>query len=391
MRVEGAITKILLALTVAICLYCFIAFSNIYCIKYLRELYIETAMSTMTKQWLAYIFPKSVVVEVVSKRDQQTEEINRIVDMWKNIKLFNGQAQATPIKDEIDSEESFFQKFWEIDRSSFSHYTSVHPEVLNNGYENIYINDIENRDYRLKTIFGEEVILLDVRNNLLIARVTGSNHEGRLAIVKDPRQVKVAVSKKLGDGGQFVTELVKDNNALIGVNASGFADYGGHGNGGTVIGLLVADGRVYNKPLGGEYIMIGFDRDNNLRIGKFNDISMFRDAVEFRPALVVNGEKVVKDSAGWGLQPRTAIGQSRKGEVMLLVIDGRQVGYSIGATMEQCADIMLQHDALTAAAVDGGSSSIMVYNDKVLTRPSNGYALGRRVPDGFIVVGSGQR
>ena len=149
-------------------------------------------------------------------------------------------------------------------------------------------------------------------------------------------------------------------------------DYGGHGNGGTVIGLLVADGRVYNKPLGGEYIMIGFDRDNNLRIGKFDDISMFRDAVEFRPALIVNGEKVVKDSAGWGLQPRTAIGQSRKGEVMLLVIDGRQVGYSLGATMEDCADILLRHEGFTAAAVDGGSSSILVYEGKVLTKPSNG-------------------
>lgn len=381
--------KIIPALIVTIVIYGLVAFSDIPGIKDLRELYIETAMSTMTKQWLAYIFPKSVVNEVIAKRDQQTEQINQIVEMWKNVKLFNSAtAQATTFDTDVSNEQSFFKTFWEIDRGSWSNYIATHPEVIENGYNEIYINDIENNADRLKTIFGEEVLVLDVKNNLLIVKVKGGEFEGRLAIVKDPRQVRVAVSSKLGKEGQFVNELVEENNALVGVNASGFADYGGHGNGGTVIGLLVSQGKVYNKPLGGEYTMIGFDRDNNLRVGKFDDISMFRDAVEFRPALIVNGEKVVKDSAGWGLQPRTAIGQSRKGEVMLLVIDGRQVGYSIGATMEDCADIMLKHEGFTAAAVDGGSSSIMVYKGKVLTKPSNGNWNGRRVPDGFIVLPS---
>lgn len=385
MEVKRILLKILVTIAAIASIYCMVAFCNISFIKNMRELYIETAMSTMTKRWLAYIFPKSVVAEVMRKRDQQTEEINRIVEMWKNVKLFEGTPEQEN-NDIIDDEESFFEKFWEIDRVSFSEYISRHPEVLEGGYENILIDNTEKREHDLKTIFNEEVILLDVKNNLLIVRVKGDKHEGRLAIVKDPRQVKLAVSKRLGKEGQFVTDLVKDNKALLGVNASGFVDNGGHGTGGLVVGLLVVDGKVYNKALGKDYIMIGLDKDHNLRIGKFDDISIFRDAVEFRPALVVNGVKVVKDSAGWGLQPRTAIGQSNKGEILLLVIDGRQLGYSIGATMEDCADILLRHNAATAAALDGGSSSIMVYKDMVLTRPSNGYALGRRVPSGFIVM-----
>jgi len=51
---------------------------------------------------LAYIFPKSVVNEVIAKRDQQTEQINQIVEMWKNVKLFNSAtAQATTFDTDV--------------------------------------------------------------------------------------------------------------------------------------------------------------------------------------------------------------------------------------------------------------------------------------------------
>ena len=46
--------------------------------------------------------------------------------------------------------------------------------------------------------------------------------------------------------------------------------------------------------------------------------------------MITNGD------GGWGVGPRTAIGQRKDGTVLLLVIDGRQPGYSVGATCAIC-------------------------------------------------------
>ena len=103
--------------------------------------------------------------------------------------------------------------------------------------------------------------------------------------------------------------------------------------------------------------------------------------------LVYDGIKAVEGSAGWGISPRSAIGQTKDGQVLLLVVDGRQPGYSIGCTMGDLADIMLRYDAYQACNLDGGSSSIMYYNGRKITKPSSGdKENGRYLPDAFTVA-----
>ena len=71
----------------------------------------------------------------------------------------------------------------------------------------------------------------------------------------------------------------------------------------------------------------------------------------------------------------------------MLVIDGRQVGYSIGATMEDCADILLQYGAVTAGACDGGSSSVIGYDGEVINKPSaRDMPTGRYLPNAWLVA-----
>ena len=87
------------------------------------------------------------------------------------------------------------------------------------------------------------------------------------------------------------------------------------------------------------------------------------------------------------MHPRTAIGQTLDGSILMLVIDGRQL-HSIGATMKDCQDILAAYGATNAAALDGGSSSIMYYNGEVQTKPSNGTTYGRYLPSAFLVKGN---
>ena len=104
--------------------------------------------------------------------------------------------------------------------------------------------------------------------------------------------------------------------------------------------------------------------------------------------LVVNGKaSFVKGDGGWGIAPRTAIGQRKDGIVLFLVIDGRQAGYSIGADMDDLADIMVKYGAYNAANMDGGSSSALVIRDKNYNKPccAKGQNGLRGIPTAWIV------
>ena len=111
-----------------------------------------------------------------------------------------------------------------------------------------------------------------------------------------------------------------------------------------------------------------------------------RDAVTFGPFLIVNGKaSFIKGNGGWGQAPRTAIGQRKDGIVLLLVIDGRTLTRP-GADMGDLTEIMQNYGAYNAANLDGGTSSVMVYNNKIINDPVDGSGSHRTRPiaTGFI-------
>jgi hypothetical protein len=84
--------------------------------------------------------------------------------------------------------------------------------------------------------------------------------------------------------------------------------------------------------------------------------------------------------------PRTAIGVSRSGRLLLVTVDGRQPGYSAGMTLAELATLFLQLDATAAMNLDGGGSTAMVIDGRVVNRPSD--ASGERpVGNAIGVVG----
>ena len=110
-----------------------------------------------------------------------------------------------------------------------------------------------------------------------------------------------------------------------------------------------------------------------------------RDAAEFRPLLINNGEIVVKVQDGWGINPRTALGQTETGAVLMLIINGRSTS-SLGCKSIEGAKILHKYGAVQASALDGGSSSVMYYNGRVITYPSGANKTdGRQLPDAFVV------
>ena len=72
--------------------------------------------------------------------------------------------------------------------------------------------------------------------------------------------------------------------------------------------------------------------------------------------------------------------------MLLMIIDGRNPGYSIGCTVGELAILMDRYGAYQACNLDGGSSALMVYRGEEITRPSAANkVVGRAIPNGFMV------
>ena len=208
-----------------------------------------------------------------------------------------------------------------------------------------------------------------------IIDVSGSTFKGKLLKIADPSRVFVGISGEYGEGqsGMRLADMIQKYGAEGGTNAGGFEDLNGVGNGGTPLGIVISEGQLRWGGLNTTYeLVVGFDQDNIMHIGKMTaqqalDLGL-RDAVcwgDPKRPLIVNGVPGnEQDSLGGGFNPRTAIGQTADGTVLFLVINGRQTD-SLGATYDDLTQIMLQHGAVNAMNLDGGSSSLLYFDGEL--------------------------
>lgn len=176
------------------------------------------------------------------------------------------------------------------------------------------------------------------------------------------------------------SEIATDNGAVFAINGDyyGFRD----------TGIVIRNGVVYRDKPAREglafytdgtvevYDETGTSAEQLLAAGVWNTLS-------FGPALLIGGEipdgidEVEIDTnfgnhSIQGRQPRTAVGAIDTNQLVFVVVDGRETGYSRGVTMTELATIMQGLGSKTAYNLDGGGSSTMFFNGQVLNQPSNG-------------------
>ena len=83
----------------------------------------------------------------------------------------------------------------------------------------------------------------------MIVKIKGDGYVARMAIVKDASRVGVAVAEGIGSVGSTMAELAQHSGAVLAINASGFYDPDGQGNGGQPYGLGKSNGKLYNLSL----------------------------------------------------------------------------------------------------------------------------------------------
>jgi len=223
-----------------------------------------------------------------------------------------------------------------------------------------------------------------------LINIDENKFKAHMFIIKDPKRVILGVAKNIGTSGSKLNDIISEEDGIGGINAGGFIDEGGHGNGGTPTGVIMKDGQVLWKDgVQSSYNIIGFDYGGVLTLGNYTVSQMSRmkikDAVSFGPYLIINNNPTtIIGDGGWGINPRTVIGQKKDGTVLMLVIDGRQIS-SVGATIKEIQNIMITYGAVNAANLDGGSSTVMYYQDKLINKPCSPYG-ERPLPTAFVIT-----
>ena len=228
----------------------------------------------------------------------------------------------------------------------------------------------------------------DAGDGIEFIGITGANYRGILMVVEDPFRVFVGTPDSYGGAGLTLEQMIAKYDALAGINGGGFYDPGGGGNGGTPDGIVITNGDLIWGNRGTQSNVIGIDADGILHVGWMSAQQALDQKIQwacsFGPALIVNGEAQTGSAiTSSGVNPRTAIGQRADGAMLLLVVDGRQIT-SLGATYEDLISIFLEHGAVNAANLDGGSSSSMLYQGEAMN--INASVIGTRpLPTAFLV------
>ncbi len=136
-------------------------------------------------------------------------------------------------------------------------------------------------------------------------------------------------------------------------------------------GLKVGDAVKINQTLGPSWDKTIYAIGAGPRLIKNNSVFLTSKIEEFPPDIAV------------GRAPRTAVGVTKDGNILLVVVDGRQQ-QSIGVTLLELALLMQEFGAVDAMNLDGGGSSEMVVKGKIMNKPSDGRE--RSVGDALIIA-----
>lgn len=229
--------------------------------------------------------------------------------------------------------------------------------------------------------------------------IEGENYTGIALIISNPYKVHVGVSQKLAcvtgkdvGEGQKTSQMARSYDAIAAINGGSFKDDSDAAkwtqNGGNPQGIIISQGKTlfsdadrYNDYL--DVAAIG--SDGKLIVGMHTleelENAGVQDALNFGPSLIIDGQKQsVKDI---GNRPKTLIGQRADGAIVLVVLDPKNGG-QMSASITEAQDVMETLNCINATNLDGGKSTTMYYDGKIINNPT--FATGeRKIASGFIV------
>lgn len=198
----------------------------------------------------------------------------------------------------------------------------------------------------------------------------------------DAGALRTALSGDKANGVlEYTSDIAERNGAVLAINGD---DYGAHNN-----GIIVRNGELIRTRKTTRHMLV-LNQDGTMytvtersedpkELGDRLISEQVRQTWEFGPELIRDGLTVdfqdsfelisQKDKT---LEPRTGIGQIDANHYVVIVVDGRNNGYSVGASLFTLQKLFLRTGVQTAFNLDGGGSTTLYFAGEVLNRPSGG-------------------
>ena len=221
------------------------------------------------------------------------------------------------------------------------------------------------------------------RVEIKVFKLQELGYRGYIAKVKlfDPKAFKVVLAKDTLGAKETTLEAVQRTGAILGINGGGFytemregKPYGIHIGNVVINGKLVTPFNAYP----GNLSFSGINKAGRVIGGIFTKEEQLMalnpwQGVSFIPILIKGGA-IQPIPADWAKtnQPRTIIGEYANGDLIMIVVDGRQSDWSSGVTLERLIEKLVELGVKEGYNLDGGGSSAFVYKKEVLNKPSDG-------------------
>ncbi|HCE12695.1 MAG TPA: exopolysaccharide biosynthesis protein, partial [Enterococcus sp.] len=171
---------------------------------------------------------------------------------------------------------------------------------------------------------------------------------------------------------ETTSAMAAENEAVLAING----DYYGFRS----TGFVMRNGTLYRDTANGDTQALVIDQDGNFSIvdestTSAETLTNAQQILSFGPALIEDSQIVVSTSAevsqSMTSNPRTAIGQIGENHYVIIVSEGR-TSDSEGLTLYQLAEQFEELGATTAYNLDGGGSSTLYFNGKVVNQTVGG-------------------
>lgn len=187
---------------------------------------------------------------------------------------------------------------------------------------------------------------------------------------------------------ETTSSMVQNNNAILAING----DYYGFRN----YGFVIRNGEVYRSSSNDNEDLVIYD-DGSFKIineSEEDASSLLNNGAlqvfSFGPALINNSNISVSQNTevaqSMTSNPRTAIGIIDNLHYVFVVSDGR-TSESDGLTLYELAEVLADLDCQIAYNLDGGGSTTMYFNGKVINNPTDGHSSGERKVSDIVYVG----
>lgn len=221
--------------------------------------------------------------------------------------------------------------------------------------------------------------------------------ENTTVYVADVQLADISLLKTALAGNTYARNLT-ETTSVQAANAGAILAINGDYYGAQERGYVLRNGVLYRASAqsGTDALVIG--ADGSFRIineGETSADTLVREGawqvLTFGPALINGGQVTVSSSDEVGRamtsNPRTAIGQISEGHYLLVASDGR-TKESTGLSLRQLAELMQSLGAQIAYNLDGGGSSTMVFQGRVVNNPTtNGRSIRERSVSDIVYIG----